>query len=51
MASPLVTTYFGSGTFASRPATPLVATGCAAVYFATDTLTLYAYAGGAWHAI
>lgn len=51
MASPLVKTYFGAGTFASRPATPLVATGCLALYYATDTLSLYCYAGGAWHSI
>lgn len=51
MASPLVTTYFASGTLASRPATPLLATGCAASYFATDNLIFYVYAGGAWHPI
>lgn len=51
MASPLVTTYFASGTLASRPVTPRVATGCMALYYATDTLSLYCYAGGAWHSI
>jgi hypothetical protein len=51
MASPNVTTYFAAGTLASRPATPLVAAGCMALYYATDTLSLYCYANGAWHSI
>ena len=44
--------YFGSGVIASRPATPLIANGASAIYFATDTNHVYMWSGpiatGSW---
>ena len=39
-------TYLGSGTLAARPATPNIATGMVALYYGTDTSTLYYYISG-----
>lgn len=46
--SSLITDYVGSGLFANRPATPLIAAGATAFYFATDTIVLYVWTGAAW---
>jgi|GEM_PF-3084092 len=43
--------YFQSGLLAARPATPLVATGCSAFYYATDNSHLYAWNGSAWKTV
>ena len=47
--------YFGSGTIAARPATPLIANGASAIYFATDTSHVYMWSGtlaaGSWKLI
>lgn len=37
--------YFGAGTFAARPVTPLITNGATALYWATDTAHLYAWSG------
>lgn len=50
-ASTLITDYVAYGTFASRPATPTLATGAAAYYFATDTVTLYVWTGASWQTV
>lgn len=42
--------YLGEGTLAARPATPPVASGIAALYYATDNNTLYVWNGSAWAA-
>ncbi len=46
--STLITQYLGEGTAASRPATPSVAAGCIAFYYATDTSTLSVWNGSSW---
>jgi hypothetical protein len=47
--------YFGSGAIAARPATPLIANGASAIYFATDTSHVYMWSGtlaaGSWKLI
>jgi len=48
--SNVIANYFGIGTIAARPTTPLVAAGCSAFYFAADTGHLYCWAG-AWKTI
>jgi len=47
-ASPLITTYLGSGLLASRPATPSIPTNGLAVWRSTDTGTTSVY-DTAWH--
>ena len=49
--STLITQYLGEGTAASRPATPSVATGCIAFYYATDTSTLSVWNGSSWGSV
>lgn len=46
--STLITDYLGKGLAASRPASPVVATGALALYFATDTGMLSKWDGAAW---
>ena len=46
--STLIIDYLGEGTFAARPVTPNVSTGCMAIYYATDTTTLYGWDGAVW---
>ena len=46
--STLITQYLGEGTAASRPATPSVAAGCIAFYYATDTGALTVWNGSTW---
>ena len=48
MAATLITAYLSEGLAAARPATPLIATGGIAFYFATDTATLSFWNGSAW---
>lgn len=48
MTATVVTSYLGEGLLAARPATPAVATGCIAFYYATDAQILYVYNGTAW---
>lgn len=49
MASSLIATYVSGGLAASKPAAPVIAAGTIALYFATDTGKLFAYAAGTWH--
>lgn len=44
----LITEYMGAGVAASRPATPAVASGATAFYYATDTNVLSVWDGSAW---
>lgn len=46
--STLISDYIQHGVAASRPTTPLVGTGCLALYFATDTAILSGWSGSAW---
>lgn len=48
MTSTLITAYLGQGLAAARPATPAVAPGTIAYWYATDTGVLSIYANGAW---
>src|SRR2546422_10895083 len=47
-SSTLIIDYLGEGAFSSRPASPNVPAGCMAIYYATDTTTLYGWNGAAW---
>ena len=49
MTSTLITQYIGKGTAGARPATPAVAAGTFAWYYATDTGALSYWDGAAWH--
>lgn len=51
MASTLITSYLGQGLLAARPATPAIATGTYATYYATDAKVWSAYFNGAWETI
>lgn len=47
--STLITDYIGRGTHANRPVTPgPIPTGCTALYYETDTTTLFYWSGAAW---
>lgn len=46
--SQLISTYLATGTHASRPATPNVASGVTCVYYETDTLNAFVWTGSAW---
>lgn len=50
MTSTLITAYVGKGLAAARPATPAIAAGTFAWYYATDTAAL-SYYDGTWHAV
>lgn len=47
--------YFGQGTFAARPVTPLIVNGASALYWASDTAHFYMWSGtlaaGSWKLI
>lgn len=49
--STIITDYLGVGVAASRPTAPNVATGCLAMYFATDTGVLSNWTGSSWVSI
>jgi len=47
-ASTLITDYLGAGLASARPATPPVAVGALALFYATDTGALSRWTGAAW---
>lgn len=46
--STLITDYLGRGTHSARPATPPIPAGGTALYYETDTTTLFYWNGAAW---
>lgn len=51
MTASTIAAFLGQGLLTARPATPSLAAGVAAFYYATDTATLYVYANSVWSTV